>query len=254
MPLSNTLIYPVGSTAACRHASAFLKKNGYAIIDHPAPEITHLLLDIPSFQENGILRGGGDIYSILSMLPRNITVIGGNLDHPALDGYRKLDLLRNEQYLAQNASITAHCALQVAAPLLRTTFTDTPTLIIGWGRIGKCLARLLKSMDCSVTVAARKNSDRAILSALGYPCITVPEIPFRLQHFKMLFNTVPIPLFSAGELLDTENCTIIELSSVNALECRNAIIARGLPGTLAPESSGKLIAQTIITLWKEEES
>jgi len=252
--LPSTRIYPVGSTEACRRAATLLERSGYLLTDHPEPEITHLLLDVPSFQKSGLLRNGDDIRRVLSMLPQNIMVIGGNLDHPALGGYRKLDLLLNDYYLAQNASITAHCALRVAAPLMKTTLPDTPTLVIGWGRIGKCLAHLLKNIGCNVTVAARKGADRAMLSALNYPCITLSEIPSQLSRFRLLFNTVPFPLFSREELSAGKNCVMIELASVNALGHENIVIARGLPGTFTPESSGALIADTILRLWKEEET
>ena len=44
---------------------------------------------------------------------------------------------------------------------------DCKVLVIGWGRIGKCLAALLKGLEADVTVVARKETDRAILHALG---------------------------------------------------------------------------------------
>ena len=251
--MANALIYPVASTEGSGYASLLLEKAGYPLTDHPTPEITHLLLDVPSFQKNGCLRNGGDLCKILAMIPQNITVIGGNLNHPALEGYRKMDLLQSDFYLARNAAITAHCALQVAASCLKTTFADTSALIIGWGRIGKCLARLLKDIGCDVTVAVRKNTDLAMLSALGYPCISISEIPSHLLRFSLLFNTVPCPLFSE-ELPTTKNCIMIELSSENGLNNKDVIIARGLPGTYAPKSSGMLIANTILQLWKEEET
>ena len=134
------MIVPAGSTAACRHAQRILAEQGFTVVDHPTPEATHLLLDVPSFEAPGRLRGGGELSRWLEMLPPGITVIGGNLDCSELAGYPVVDLLRDAQYVAQNAAITAHCALEVAAPLVETTLADGPSLIVGWGRIGKCLA------------------------------------------------------------------------------------------------------------------
>ena len=152
--MKDILIYPAGITEACTLAGTYLHKLGFPIADHPMPEITHLLLDVPAFRSDGMLRSGEDPKQLLSMVPRNVTVAGGNLNTSVLRDHQKLDLLQDDRYLAENAAITAECALKVAAPLLKTTFRDTPTLILGWGRIGKCLAHLLKSLHCPVTVAA----------------------------------------------------------------------------------------------------
>lgn len=250
--MDQCLLYPVGSTAGCRYAASSLEQAGFLLTDHPAPEITHLLLDVPTFDERGMLRDGTDLKEILRMLPLSITVIGGNLHPEYLSHYRKIDLLKDPGYLAKNAAITAECALQVAAPLLNTTFRDSPTLILGWGRIGKCLANLLSCLSCPVTVAARKPADRAMLEALGYQAVDFPEIPRVLEQHKLLFNTVPeLPLSSS--IPDTwKNGIAIDLASYPGMQGDTVIPARGLPGKYAPESSGRLIADTILRICKED--
>ncbi len=90
------MIVPAGSTAACRHAQRILAEQGFTVVDHPTPEATHLLLDVPSFEAPGRLRGGGELSRWLEMLPPGITVIGGNLDCSELAGYPVVDLLRDD--------------------------------------------------------------------------------------------------------------------------------------------------------------
>lgn len=238
------LIYPVVSTEASAYALRILHKEGIRLIDHPAPEITHLMLDVPSFSNDGSLRRGGSLEAILERIPQNAAVIGGNLSHPALKGRETIDLLQNEAYLAKNAAITAHCALQVAAPMLKATFRDTPTLILGWGRIGKCLAAMLKALGTPVTVAARRESDRAMLNALGYETVDDSHLP---QPVGLVFNTVPGQHFEI-----TPGCVQIDLASQKSLTGADVVWARGLPGKYAPESSGRLIAETILRHMKEE--
>lgn len=250
--MKKRLLYSTGSTQACRCATRLLENAGVAVTDHPSPDVTHLLLDIPSFDSNGNLRGGQDIGPVLSMLPEDLCIIGGKLGHPALAGYETLDLLAQEAYLSANAAITAHCALQVAAPYLQTTFSDTPTLIVGCGRIGKCLAELLIGLHCPVTVAARKEKDRCILRALGYSAVAMEEIPSVLSKTRLLFNTVPQPVIPKEALATAGHCIQIELASQPGLSGPHVIPALGLPGVCAPESSGRLIAQTLLSHWKEE--
>lgn len=249
--MNNTLIFPVGTTPACQFAAEFLRNAGFPITDHPAPEVTHLLLDVPSFRDDGRLRSGAAVESLLSMLPDTVTVIGGNLSHPAVQNKTKLDLLKDPHYLWENASITAHCALKIAAPLLDTTLADTPALIIGWGRIGKCLARLLRNLDCPVTVAARKPTDRAALQSLGYSSISMEALPQQLSNFRLMFNTAPETVLTRQELARCADCVKIDLASKRGLEDDSVIWARGLPGIHAVKSSGSLIARRILYSIKE---
>lgn len=243
--MNQVLLYPVGSSESCRYAAGILEKSGILLTDHPTPEITHLLLDIPTRYCSGLKE-------LLRRVPKGITVIGGNLDQELWNGYRTDDLLKDPYYLTKNAAITADCALKVAAPLLKSTFADSPALILGWGRIGKCLARMLSALGCPVTVAARKDADRAMLEALGYRAADFPEIPSILTRHRVLFNTVPnLPLHS--DMLDNwKNGIAIDLASEPGMQGKSVIPARGLPGKYAPESSGKLIADTILRVLKEE--
>ena len=172
--MNNTVLHLAGSTAALRFAEQDLADRGYALSPEPSEAVTHLLLPVPSFDPSGSIKGGGNIEDILKLLPKNITIIGGNLGNTALCAGKRIDLLQDSIYLAENAAITAECALQAAAPHLHTTFADSPALILGCGRIGKCLAKLLKVIGCPVTVAARKQQDRAMLKVLGYEAVDFP--------------------------------------------------------------------------------
>ena len=247
MSLDQILLYPIGTTGSCRYASACLEKAGIHLIDHPAPEITHVFLDVPSLNATGFLKDGRDFRAILRMLPHRVTVIGGNLNVDYLKEYPVIDLLQDPRYLAKNASITAQCALQAAAPHLHTTFADTPTLILGWGRIGKCLANLLKAYGASITVAARKPQDRAMLEALGYTAVDFEEVPRMLPQCRLLYNTVPDLPF----VWNLSRVVAIDLASEPGMQGDSVIIARGLPGKYAPESSGRLMAETILRYYKE---
>ena len=251
MPVNPVLIYHKGTTAACAQAAAVLSDAGLKLVDHPTPEVTHLLLDVPSFASDGALRGGGTIREVLERLPPRVTVIGGKLSHPDLQGHPVIDLLEDEKYLAQNAAITAHCALTIAASALETTFRDTPALILGWGRIGKCLAEQLKSLGCPPTVAARNPKDRAMLEALGLTAVDFSEIHGILPGIRLLINTVPQPVLG-GTILDRcPECVKLDLASSPGLQGTGILYARGLPGRYVPVSSGRLIAETILKTLKE---
>lgn len=250
--MEHILMYPIGGTDACTFAGTYLEKAGFSLTDHPSPEVTHLLLDTPSFRADGSLRGGGSLPAMLERLPAGITVIGGNLEHPALAGYPLLDLLQDTEYLARNAAITAECALRIAGSRLATVLADTPALVVGWGRIGKCLTKLLSGLGCPVTIAARNPADRAMVCALGWEAVDISRISRLLAGIGVIFNTVPSPILSKNVLDAYSKCVKIDLASIPGLEGQDVICARGLPGLYAPESSGILIAETIARYLREE--
>ena len=237
------LLYPIGSTSACRHAAALLQAGGIAITDHPSPEVTHLLLDIPSFSTEGRLRSGEALSPVLQMLPPQIVVVGGKLSDPSLGNSTTMDLLQNPLYLAKNAAITAQCALKLALPTVDTNFSETPVLVIGWGRIGTCLAQMLKALAFPVTVAARSPAHRAMLEALGFRAVEISQIPELLPGMGLVFNTVPVPLLTC---LPSPYCPVFDLASAPGLDGLDVATARGLPGTMAAKASGALIAKTIL--------
>ena len=238
-------IYCAGESGALIYAKAALESTGVEFARTPGAEVTHLLLPVPSLDDAGQIRGGGDPGRLLAQLPPQVHIIGGNLDHPVLSGYRRTDLLKLPYYIAKNAAITAHCAVRMAMDRLLCTLEGCPVLVIGWGRIGKCLARLLRANDASVTVYARKETDRALLNALGYETQDIPNP----TGFRAVINTAPAALLPdcPSEVFK------MELSSVMGLGGRDVLWAKGLPAIHAPESSGKLIADSIYRLLEKEE-
>lgn len=242
-------IYPIGETNACRFAVSLLENKSIPIIDHPSPDVTHLMLDVPSFQSDGQLRCGGYIEPILRMLPPNIKIIGGNLTPPSLAHYPTFDLLASEVYLAKNAAITADCAIRLISKHMSSTFSDSPALIIGWGRIGKCLAHKLLNLGCPTTIAVRSTKDQALLNALGYASVSIADIAADLHQYALLFNTVPYPVVNSALPSDM---LAVELASTPGIPPLDTIDGRGLPEKLAPVSSGKLIAETILNFIQED--
>lgn len=245
--MKDILFYGIDGNAAVHFACEELRKNGYRITDRPGEDVTHLLLPVPSFGTDGHIRGGGDLRMLLSALPKDVKVIGGNLQ----DTPHALDLLQDEQYLAENAAITADCAMRIAGNNLSIRFEGCKILILGWGRIGKCLAQLLRSLGADVTVAARRETQRAALISLGYRAVHPNELTKLLNQFRAVFNTAPQMLLDKSKIaLCRHDCVLIDLASTPGMEGENVIVARGLPGRDLPESSGALIAKTIIRLLK----
>ena len=243
--MHDLVFYCAGNNKALIYAAAFLMEEGVVFVPSPDHTVTHLLLPVPSFEADGSIKGGGDLKEILTQLPKTVTVIGGNLKCPELADYEVWDLLDDPWYLARNAGITAHCTLELALAKLPVTLDRCPVLIIGWGRIGKCLSKLLHAMGACVTVAARKESRRVMIEALGYKSCGIEEI--HPERFRLIINTVPAMVLPSAP----GTALKMDLASVPGIGGRDVLWARGLPGLLAPESSGDLIAR-VITQWLKE--
>ncbi len=245
--MRDQIFLPAGNTEALRHAANYLCRQGWDLATQPVDAVTHLLLPVPSFEPDGSLKGGGDLKAILSRLSSDVMIFGGFLNHPLLEGYQTVDFLQDDLYLAENANITAHCALELAMAELPVTLQDLPVLVIGWGRIGKCLAALLKALGAKVSVAARKEADRAMLAALGYTALSTDILD--PTAYRVIFNTVPVLLLPGcpGDALK------IDLASKPGITGPQVIWARGLPNKDAPESSGQLIGRTAVRFAAEKE-
>ena len=75
------------------------------------------------------------------------------------------------------------------------------------------------------------------------------------SDFKVVFNTVPAPVLSRAALEHCrKDCLKIELASSPGMEGEDIMQAKGLPGVCAPESSGRLIAQTVFRLHSRKEA
>ena len=220
--MSEFNIYCLPGNAATEHAGRILQKLNVPVSFVPEAAATHWLLPVPT--------------RIPVQAPEGVTVIGGNLEGTGID------LLKDPFYLAENAAITARCAMGL--------IKGSSVLILGWGRIGKCLGCFLREAGVEVTIAARKESDVAMIRALGYEGIFFHEAPPLLPQFDTIINTVPATVLSADGC--REDCVLVELASRPGMVGDNIMDGRGLPGKFAPEESGRLIARTVLRLCREE--
>ena len=201
------LCCPPGN-AATEYAAGYLTEAGVCVTDSPGPETTHLLLPVPT-------RSFDD-------LPEDVVIVGGNLH--CLPGYKTIDLLKDPEYLAQNAAITARCAIG----LIGKELADLPVLILGWGRIGKCLGKFLADAGAKVTIAARQAADVALISALGYEGVFIHQAAPLLPKFGAVLNTVPAMVLPAFQC--APDCVLLELASRPGMAGNHIITASGLPG------------------------
>ena len=182
-----------------------------------------------------------------------------------LKGIETLDFYAEESFQRKNALPSAEGAIMLAMEHTEKNIDGMNALISGYGRIGLCLASLLKKLGVKVTVAAR--SDEALCEAAmsGYEVIRIDGYGNGLanaaEKADVIFNTVPAVIFSKT-VLDKMNCCplYIEIASVpGGIDVSKArekgmrvIFAPSIPGKYAPVSAGEYIYETVCDILNKE--
>ena len=134
------------------------------------------------------------------------------------------------------------------------TLCGSNILILGFGRIGKVLAKMLDGIGANVYCEARKPQDLAWIQSYGYIPIDLKKLDDNLNKFDIIINTIPSVVLDANNLDKIkEDCLIIDLASnpggVDREEVKKRKIkfvwALSLPGKVAPVTSAKYIKETI---------
>lgn len=171
-----------------------------------------------------------------------------------------IDLLKREELVVLNTISTAEGTIQILMEETQRTIHGSNILIMGFGRVGKVLAKMLDGIGANVTCEARKDSDIAWIKAYGYKPIHLSEVNNELGKFDIIINTIPFTILDENRLgYVKKECTIVDLSSNPGGVDRNAakrlglklIWALSLPGKVAPITSAEFIKETIGHIMKE---
>lgn len=170
------------------------------------------------------------------------------------------DYYQREDFLIPNALLTAEGAVSIALKEYGKSIFSSRCLVVGFGRIGKILAKLLKNMGAKVTVSARSVKDVSLAKISGFETTNVSKINEKAD-FDLIFNTVPAPVLDAVALRYLSSARmIIDLASAPGGTDKLAaeelgiklISALGIPGKYFPEAAGEIIADVIYKMIEEE--
>lgn len=223
-----------------------------------------IILPLPTSKDGMYLNCPGSVErvtfeEITERVKRSQNIVAGNVSPEMLlicskKGLKIYDCMDSERFKILNAIPTAEGAVEIAMRELPFTVHGSKSLVVGFGRIGKALSKLLKAMDSDVYVSARKEADRAMAEMYGYVSIKPEEICKAAGDADVIFNTVPFKMLNKPIISNIRKGTpIIDLASlpggvdmISAEECGIKVIhALSLPGKVAPKTAGRIMADCI---------
>ena len=204
------------------------------------------------------------IRELMHSLNAKILIAGSiapNVYDMANDEYIEIiDIMKREELAVLNTISTAEGAIEIAIANTNKILHGSNVLILGFGRIGKVLARKLAGLSAKVTCAARKDEDLAWIKAYGHMATNINLLGENLSQYDIILNTVP-HLILNQELLNyvKEDCLLIDLASnpggIDKKTAKNRqlklIWALALPGKVAPITTAEFIKDTIYNILKE---
>jgi hypothetical protein len=119
--------------------------------------------------------------------------------------------------------------------------------IVGYGRIGREITRLLLFLGASVRVFTTRKDVRLLLSEFG---VSTSEsvCGADLSGIDVLINTAPARIFDNGDDPYLKKMRVIDLASGNNFpSLENAESYPSIPAKMYPESSGALLAESAIS-------
>lgn len=259
--------------ARMKYAAAALRRAGVDLceeqdLEHPGRAPLLVLGGIPCSTDGQTLRGSNLSAAALAerLLPGDFVFAGKiNTEMQSLwqeTGANVCDLLAIEELTLQNAQLTAEGALGLLICNQSASLQNLPILVTGYGRIAKYLCDYLVMMGARVTVAARKESARALALQQGCEQVMGFSTPRRIDApFAGLVNTVPAQVLTQILEMVEPGGFYLELASAPFGASQTAVEEHGLiyldggrlPGRLCPRSAGELIAQTVLGLIEKGE-
>lgn len=222
---------------------------------------------IPCCSEKNILntpfhKQSISIDSIFEAMDSRQIFVAGRIDKEVFEKAKEkkiiiYDVLERNEMAILNAIPTAEGAIQIAFEQTKITLHGANILVIGFGRIGKILSKMLKGIGANVFGATRRYDDYASMVSYGYNPLMLSELNGYLSKMDVIINTAPHVLIDKSNIkFIKKDCLIIDLASapygVDFEECKregiNAVLAGSLPGKVAPISAAKYIKETVYNI------
>lgn len=166
-----------------------------------------------------------------------------------------IELLKRDDVAILNAIPTAEGAIMLAMQHTSFTLHDARCFVLGYGRVGMTLARALAGLGARVYVGVRNREQLARAFESSHHPFDLTNLKNEIRAADIVFNTIPAPILDADVLAHVKKqVLIIDLASrpggTDFRYCDKrgiqAMLALGLPGKVASDTAGRILAKAII--------
>ena len=263
MKAESFLIY--GSDKKMTACYERIKSYGYGadiLINYENADISrynYIILPVPTIANSKINGTGISFNEFIDMLNDNQRIFCGNLD---VSKYKNFySYYYNEGFLIKNSRLTAQGVLKLISQNTDKDFKCLKVLVIGYGRCGRAICKLLKNCEMSVTSASRRIQTRIQAEDDGLTVRYLNDLSAVIDSFDVIINTVPVNIIAEDCISKLSQKNIyIEIASkpygfdISRYDVFNFkyLLGESLSGRFTPVSAGYYIADTVLDILKEE--
>jgi dipicolinate synthase subunit A len=165
-----------------------------------------------------------------------------------------IPLLNRDDVAIYNSIPTAEGTIMMAIEHTDYTIHGSRVIVAGFGRVGNTVANKFSALGAKVSVSASNIKDLARITEMGLTAIPLDELHRFTNNCDLLINTIPDKIITKNEIKHLpSHALIFDLASkpggtdFEYAEKRGikAILAKSLPGIVAPKTAGKILADVI---------
>lgn len=224
-----------------------------------------VILPMPGIDENGVIKAkyGTEPLCMNSGTIQHFqegSVIITGFARPLLKnlaetrGIEVIEIADMDEIAILNSIPSAEGAIQMAMEATDITLHGSSVIVIGFGRCGITLARMVHGIGAKTRVVARKPRDLARIREMSLEPLTYGQLAQQIWEADIIFNTVPVRVLDRALLEMVKPgvyiCDIasspggVDFAAAKELGI-NAVLAPGLPGKVAPKTAGLILAEVI---------
>jgi len=165
-----------------------------------------------------------------------------------------IPLLDRDDVAIYNSIPTAEGTIMMAMRHTDFTIHSSRVIVAGFGRVGHTVANKFSALGAKVSVAASSIHDLARITEMGLKAIPLNQLHQFTDYCDVLINTIPAKVIKKESIQQLpSHALIFDLASIPGgtdfkyAEQRGikAILAKSLPGVVAPKTAGRILADVI---------
>lgn len=208
--------------------------------------------------------------NVLIELPKDLFVdtkddvlIFSGISTPCLDKMLEVSnrncvyMMKDKNVIRENSIPTAEGVLADVINNTECTLGDSKILVFGYGNVGRVIVAYLRYFNSDICVSIIDDNDKKDLDNLGIKCFysnCISDLVSHISEADVIINTVPGTIISDNLIkYINRDCYVLDIAShphgINSEVLDEFFIKNklylGIPGKIAPKTSGKILLKKI---------